>query len=58
MGKNVCWGILFKEVYLTKFEKWGKMSSGKMSFGEKCLSQKYYEKKWGKMSFGEKCLGE
>ena len=42
------------------------MSWGKTSFGEKCLSQKNYEKKWGKtsqgkmswgkMSFGEKCL--
>ena len=29
-----------------------------MSFGEKCLSQKYCEKKWGKMTFGEKCHRE
>ena len=39
------------------------MSWGKTSFGEKCLSQKYCEKKWGKMTFGEKrhrekCRGE
>ena len=34
------------------------MSWGKTSFWEKCLSQKYCEKKWGKMTFGEKCHRE
>ena len=50
--------FLFKEVYFTKFEKWGKMSSGKMTFGGKCRSQGYHGKKWGKMFFGEKCRRE
>ena len=35
---------------------WGKMSQGKMTFGEKCRSQGYYGKKMGQNAFWGKML--
>ena len=42
-----------------KFEKWGEMSQGEMSFGEKCLTYLYLAKKVGRNVFqGETSQGE
>ena len=37
-----------------KIEKWGEMSRGEMSFGEKRRTCANFGKKWGEMIFGEK----
>ena len=46
-----------------KIGKWGEMSRGEMSFGEKRRTCANFGKKWGEMIFGEKrrrekCRGE
>ena len=37
-----------------KIGKWGEMSRGETSFGEKCRTCANFGKNWGEMIFGEK----
>ena len=41
-----------------KIGKWGEMSRGETSFGEKRRTCANFGKKWGEMIFGEKCRRE